>query len=80
MSRLQRIMRNRSLVEGKGREGEIGEKVGQGGVGKERRRGEGGVGLKKKRVEERGRRGKSDCQKRGAVVYIATGNRPSYVH
>lgn len=48
MSRLQRIMRNRSLVEGKGREGEIEEKVGQGGVGKERRRGEGGVGLKKK--------------------------------
>lgn len=35
---------------------------------------------KKKRVEEKGRRGKSDCQKRGAVVYIATGNRPSYVH
>lgn len=70
-------MRNRSLVKRKGREGRLRrrrdkeELVGRGE--------EGGVRLKKKE-EERGRRGKSDSQKRGAVVLVGTGNRPSYVH
>lgn len=67
-------MRNRSLVERKGREGGLG-----------------GMRRSRQAREKRGRRsrvggkggreeGKSDCQKRGAVVYMATGNRPSYVH
>lgn len=68
------------MVERKGREGEIEEKVGRGGVGGEKRGRRSGVKKKGKKEEERGRRGKNDCQKRGAVVYIATGNRPSYVH
>lgn len=71
-------MRNRSLVEEEGEGGEAKEKEGQGGVGGEKRgrRSE----VKKKKEEERGRRGKSDSQKRGAVVFVGTGNRPSYVH
>ena len=61
------------MVEREGRENE-----GLGGVGGEKRGRRSGV--KKKAEEERGRRGKSDSQKRGAVLSIATGNRPSYVH
>lgn len=34
-------------------------------------------GKEKNAREEKGR---GDSQKRGAVVFIATGNRPSYVH
>lgn len=53
---------------------EEGSAVGRGGVGGER------GGRSRVKEEKRGRRGKSHSQKRGAVVYIATGNRPSYVH
>lgn len=69
-------MRNRSLVERKGREGELGGmRRSRLGEREERKRG------RRSRVGEKGgREGKSDCQKRGAVVYMATGNRPSYVH
>lgn len=63
-------MRNRSLVERKGREGGIEEKVGRGGVGGEKRGRRSGVKKKKiKKEEERGRRGKSDCQKGGCRVH-----------
>lgn len=64
------------MVERKGRETQ--EKEGQGGVGGEKRGRRSGVKEKKRRGK--GRRGKSDSQKRGAVVFITTGNRPSYVH
>lgn len=71
-------MRNRSLVEREGREGGVTqENEGRGGVGGEKRGRRSGV---KKAEVERGRRGKSDSQNRGAVLSIATGNRPSYVH
>ncbi len=64
--------------EGEG--GETEEKEGRGGVGGDKRGRRSGVKEKEKKDEERGRRGKSDSQKRGAAVFIATGNRPSYVH
>lgn len=67
-------MRNRSLVERKGREGGLGgmrrSRQGREKRGRRSREGERGGGQE----------GKSDCQKRGVVVYMATGNRPSYVH
>lgn len=67
-------MRNRSVVERKGREGGLGG-MRRSRQGREKRGRRSRVGGKRGRVE-----GKSDCQKRGAVAYMATGNRPSYVH
>lgn len=53
----------------------------EGGEKRRQRLGQGGEKnqdkVKKKKM---GRRGKSDSQKRGVVAFIATGNRPSYVH
>lgn len=50
--------------------------MGRGGVGGER----GGGRSRLKEEKKGGGEGRATAKKGGAVVYIATGNRPSYVH